>query len=396
MEWNAQQSAVLDGVAKWFKEKSSQWKYVGGYAGTGKSTLAKYFAEGIGGGVSYAAYTGKAARVMRNKGCEDATTIHRLIYKPKIKPEVKLKSLIEELEKVKEDRTQANRIRDEIKHEKQPSFALNEDAEIRHAKLVILDECSMVSGRLAQDLLSFGVPILVLGDPAQLPPVKGAGFFTSQKPDFFLDQIHRQAEGSEVLRLATAIRKGLDPEGPCVIDRKDLTKEMIFESNQVLTGKNQTRRMLNQKMRKMKGFSGKYPIKGDKLVCLKNDYEAGLLNGSILFATDDAEEDGEDFVLGVRDEDTEIEQDVLSVKQQFERYDNPDFDDHRSYFDLDGQTELDFAYALTVHKSQGSQWKNVIICDDGFGWRNSQTRNQWLYTAVTRAEEKVTVVKGFK
>jgi len=380
MEWNPQQTVVLDGVAKWFKEKRSPFLYVAGYAGTGKTTLTKHFADNLGVDVCYAAYTGKAARVMRSKGCDEATTIHRLIYSPKMKPEIRLKSLIKDLEKVKEDdKLEANRIRDEIKKEKQPSFDLNEDAPIKQAKLVILDECSMVSGRLAEDLLSFGVPILVLGDPAQLPPVKGSGFFTSQKPDFFLDQIHRQAEGSEVLRLATLIRKGLDPEGPCVIPRRELTKEMIFKANQILTGKNKTRRDLNQKMRGMLNLTGKYPIKGDKLVCLKNDYEAGLLNGSIVYAMDDAQpdpEDEDDIILRIKDEDTEIEQDVISVKQQFERYDDPEYDDHRSYFDLDGQTELDFAYALTVHKSQGSQWKNVIICDDGFGWRNSNTRNQ--------------------
>ena len=70
----------------------------------------------------------------------------------------------------------------------------------------MIDECSMVDEELGRDLLSFGKPILVLGDPAQLPPVKGGGFFTETAPDVMLTEIHRQAEGSAIIRASRAAR----------------------------------------------------------------------------------------------------------------------------------------------------------------------------------------------
>jgi exodeoxyribonuclease-5 len=83
---------------------------------------------------------------LRSKGCEGACTIHSLIYRPR------------------ETDTQ------------EPSFVLNDDSAVTKSSLVIVDECSMVDLDLGRDLLSFGKPVLVLGDPAQLPPLKGAGF----------------------------------------------------------------------------------------------------------------------------------------------------------------------------------------------------------------------------
>jgi len=115
--------------------------------------------------VLFAAFTGKAACVMRSKGCHSASTIHSLIYKAR------------------------------ETGEEMPSFELWDDAPASKAKLIIIDECSMVDGELARDLLSFDVPLLVLGDPAQLPPIQGGGFFTDAKPDAMLTEVHRQAQG---------------------------------------------------------------------------------------------------------------------------------------------------------------------------------------------------------
>ena len=102
---------------------------------------------------------------MRSKGCYGASTIHRLIYKPK------------------------------EQNEENPTFELWGKAPAAKAKLIIIDECSMVDAELARDLMSFEVPLLVLGDPAQLPPIQGGGFFTDAKPDAMLTEVHRQAQG---------------------------------------------------------------------------------------------------------------------------------------------------------------------------------------------------------
>src|SRR5215831_18514137 len=174
------QDAALTAASDWFKgaRGSASTFRLFGYAGTGKTTLAKHIAEGVDGKVLFAAFTGKAACVMRSKGCLGASTIHSLIYRP-------LES-----------------------KEEQPSFELWQQAPASNAKLIIIDECSMVDAELGRDLMSFGVPLLVLGDPAQLPPIQGGGFFTDAKPDAMLTEVHRQARDNPIVRLSMDVREG--------------------------------------------------------------------------------------------------------------------------------------------------------------------------------------------
>src|SRR5262249_4286947 len=155
MRFSPQQDDALCAAARWLRAPSAQVFRLFGYAGTGKTTLAKHLAEHIDGRVLFAAYTGKAAHVMRAKGCKDAGTLHSLIY---ICTET----------------------------EDGPWFELTDQSPLAAAELLIVDECSMVDARLGNDILSFGVPVLVLGDPEQLPPVHGAGFFTNATPDVLL------------------------------------------------------------------------------------------------------------------------------------------------------------------------------------------------------------------
>ncbi|MFL5099482.1 MAG: ATP-dependent RecD-like DNA helicase, partial [Xanthobacteraceae bacterium] len=182
------QDAALKAVAEWLKQKPGRRGTppifrLFGYAGTGKTTLAKHLAKDVEGRVLFAAFTGKAALVMRRKGCAGASTIHSLIYRP--------------LQSGKEE----------------PSFELWDDAPVRDAKLIVIDECSMVDAELGRDLMSFNVPLLVLGDPAQLPPVAGGGFFTDAPPDAMLTEVHRQAQDDPIVRISMDIRAGkrLDP-----------------------------------------------------------------------------------------------------------------------------------------------------------------------------------------
>ena len=175
-----------------------------GYAGTGKTTLARHIADGVEGEVKYAAFTGKAALVMRNKGCDDASTIHSLIYR-------------------------ARETRDE-----QPTFELWDDAPASKAKLIVIDECSMVDAELGRDLMSFGCPLLVLGDPAQLPPIQGGGFFTDSEPDAMLTEVHRQAQDDPIVRLSMDVREGRELEvgryGETeVVSRSELDPDRVMQ-----------------------------------------------------------------------------------------------------------------------------------------------------------------------
>src|SRR5213083_3375834 len=227
-----------------------------GYAGTGKTTLAKHLAESIDGKVLFAALTGKAACVMRNKGCQGATTIHSLIYKAR-------------------DSGQET-----------PTFELWSDAPASKAKLIIIDECSMVDAELARDLMSFRVPLLVLGDPAQLPPIQGGGFFTDAEPDAMLTEVHRQARDNPIVRLSMDIREGRELEigrhGESeVVPRSELDPDRVMQADQVLVGRNNTRRAYNMRVRQKQNIEDPLPVAGDKLVCLRNNRKKGLFNGGL-------------------------------------------------------------------------------------------------------------------
>ena len=150
---------------------------------------------------------------------------------------------------------------------KKPRFALNPQSDAADAKLIVLDEVSMVGEEMARDLMSFGKPILVLGDPGQLPPIKGEGAFTRDTPDVMLTEVHRQAAELAIIRLATMARQGV-PIGFGTYDRSvakmrkaDVTPEQALRSGQLICGMNATRLQLNNAMRAAAGFGGApYPL----------------------------------------------------------------------------------------------------------------------------------------
>lgn len=365
--WNDQQQTALREVNKWYQEQKTSRKmnkqvfFLAGYAGTGKTTLARHFAEDMDSPL-FAAFTGKAALVMRKSGCVGARTIHSLIY-----------------------------IAEQNKHTGEITFRINKQSALNDADLLVVDECSMVNEEIGKDLLSFNTPILVLGDPAQLPPVAGAGFFTEQEPDVMLTEIHRQAKDNPIIHLATLARNGEIPDigtyGESKVVEKLSSKDAL-NADQILVGRNSTREDLNKKIRKLKGYTSDLPSEGEKLICLKNDHDLGIFNGGIF---------------------TVIERLQNKYKTQFTRYTVQSDDEerapiilkiHNSFFMpevptpqwkmLKNSQHVDFSYAITVHKSQGSQWENVLLYgSESFVFRDSQFR--WLYTGITRASETVTI-----
>lgn len=371
MSWNPQQDKALKEVDKWFnewhtsknKKSAKQVYYIAGYAGTGKTTLAKHFAENVDGDVLFGAFTGKASLVLRKNGCEGARTIHSLIYKAKVNEETG-----------------------------EVSWSINKESPLSDSELLIVDECSMVDEELGKDLLSFGKPILVLGDPGQLPPVSGAGFFTNGKPDIMLTEIHRQAKDNPIIYLATELRNGIYPDfgeygDSRIISR--MTSRDALEADQILVGRNVTREDMNRKMRKLLKLDPEQPVVGDKLICLKNDKDLGIFNGGMFTLRQILSKKFKTNFLHYRlDSDDESRPGVLvKVHKSFFLDDVPVPD----WKVLKGSQQLDFGYAITVHKSQGSQWENVTILDESYCFRDMWQK--WLYTAVTRASEKITIVK---
>jgi exodeoxyribonuclease V len=361
MDWSPQQETALKAVGLWVKCAEAQVFRLFGYAGSGKTTLAKTIAGNSEGDVVFGAFTGKAALVMRSKGCGNARTIHSLIY----------------------------RTRDTESEE--PTFELNPESPAASASLIIIDECSMVDADLGRDLLSFGKPVLVLGDPAQLPPVKGGGYFTECEPDVMLTEVHRQAADDPIIRLSMQIRDGgrlkFGTYGETrIIPRDAINAEEVKAADQVLVGLNRTRRAYNRRMRDLFGRSGALPERGDKLVCLKNDRKKGLLNGSLWTVATTAAPRGKKLRLRIVPEE-EPGRKPLSIGVLPEFFTS---DDEIPYALRRDSDEFDYGYALTVHKAQGSQWDDVVLFDESGAFR--EHRSRWLYTGITRAAKRLTVV----
>jgi len=360
------QDAALNAVAAWLKSGpgsrgTPQIFRLFGYAGTGKTTLARHLAEDVDGKVAFAAFTGKAALVMRRKGCAGASTIHSLIYR------------------ARESGAET------------PSFELWEDAPASKAKLVVIDECSMVDAELGRDLLSFGVPVLVLGDPAQLPPIQGGGFFTDAEPDAMLTEVHRQAADDPIIHMSMAVREGewLEPGrygDSAVVRKAALDPERVLGADQVLVGRNATRRSYNARLRERRGFADPLPQADDKLVCLRNNRRKGLFNGGLW--TVKQRSAARASALSLRLQPDEDVGRVVKVSVRPECFtggiEELDWQQRRRY------DEFDYGYVLTVHKAQGSQWDDVVLFDESFAFPDSRAR--WLYTGITRAARRLTVV----
>ncbi len=426
MKFSAQQDRALVACAEWLArwrsgDREQQVFYLAGFAGSGKTTLAKHLAADVDGRVLFCAYTGKAAHVLASKGCRDATTIHRMIYQsagdPPTKEQIgKLRDRLVEARRVCADASatavarqlaedESRRLADHIPRLEQdaqrsgPRFKLNPCSDAAFAALIVADECSMIDGRVGTDLESFGVPILVLGDPAQLAPVGGGGHFTNREPDVLLDEVHRQGKDSPILWLATQIRNrrriDFGNVGPgCDVLRygSEGILERAVSADQILVGRNKTRHATNDRMRALRGHTTAgggtalaVPQTGERVICLRNDHEAGLMNGS-LWDVETAH--GGDETVSMAITSAEDPRTRVAVCAWLAHFSGREAE--LQPFTRRDYQEFAFGYAITVHKAQGSAWPSVIVFDESSsfqdGWRH-------LYTACTRASEQLTLVQ---
>jgi exodeoxyribonuclease-5 len=408
MEWAPQQHEALVKVQQWLdmdSETRPQIFRLFGFAGTGKTTLAIEISRMVEGDTLFGSFTGKAALVMRKKGCHGASTLHSMIYKPR--------------RKNRDDDDQDRDI---------PMWELNPESPVRYAQLLIVDECSMVGEELALDVLSFKTPVLVLGDPAQLPPVGGAGYFTEVKnPDVMLTEIHRQAADNPIVRIATQIRLGeslligthrgpVAGHGVAIVRRSELKLSSEMAADQILCGKNDSRVGINRRIRNQLRAEGKLPLEpnidiahlpvpGDRVICLKNKRDRGLLNGGMWTVKEqfdrdfDAKKKGRPDVSYLEVSSMDYAHDHrtrIKVPHAYWFWNNKPNDlrlpekMNRSTYD-----EFDYAYCATVHKAQGSQWDKVLVVDESQVFnRGEETEDiprRWLYTACTRAAEALIV-----
>ena len=432
LEFAPQQQEAIRKVTEWFADADPgrQVFRLFGYAGTGKTTLARHIVDSLGIRALYAAFTGKAAYVLRQKGCADASTVHSLIYQPVEKVRAHLEELRAELRELESSGITAAepvyaarvaQLRDDIKREQakvdSPDWILRDETELDGAPLLVLDEVSMVGERMARDLLSYGTRILCLGDPAQLPPVEGGGWFINAPADHLLTEIHRSALDSPVTRMATAIRNSQPGQRDYGVSGRDgasgrrerLTLDELLSFDQVLVGRNATRWQAVHLMRALRGLTGG-PQAGDRIICLANSGQAEVFNGQqfdVIAVEPDKTGRTDRHHLVVRDDEGN-ERALTAWAAGFR--------------DLEGEKQAKrdgrgtvvaatYAQAITTHKSQGSQWPRVLVIDESGVFYGAAYRDaakvmgpdaarieghvngcRWLYTAVTRAAEQVVIV----
>lgn len=392
------QRNALAAIIKWF-EDGNRWPFtLGGLAGTGKTTLAGLLGDVLPAGtrICYVAYTGKAVSVLRSKlpariPAEDVSTIHRRLYQP----QVTTICLGSDLKLAGKEATRCPehlRMPDPCLTRQQISFA-QVDEPLAGFSLVVADEASMIPEQLWRDLTCHSVPVLAIGDHGQLPPVRSA-FNLMENPDFRLEEIHRQAAGSPILAVARWAREqgriphGWYGENVVKIYPHDLGYVGLHPrgSDMIICAKNATRMMHNAAMRAEFGRSGA-PSAGDVVICLRNNYGEGLFNGQRGVVTD------------VGPDETIKGEPVTELTVELEGLVTPwtgfvaaaQFDSPDTLATLPRELALfGYGYALTAHKSQGSEAEKVIVIEED--WPQGPDRSRWLYTAVTRSSSELTVM----
>lgn len=404
-----------------------------GFAGTGKSTVLPFLVEATGldpKQIVFCSPTGKAAKVMTKKMRAEgmnqvATTIHKAMYRPKamkayqIEQELFGKQALYKAAVQAGDGASIRELARAVKalekdlerayDENAPKFQLDPDAPtLRGAHLVVVDECSMVDKDMAEDLRSFGVPILAIGDPGQLPPVSTAGpGFCNRVADAALTEIHRQAADNPIIWASMLIRNGeWVPYGSHgggllnVIEPHQDNKTFDLDLDaQIIVGTHEKRWQVTRKLRKLSGMHGEGPCKGEMMIVTKNSQQhPSLVNGTMALVSEDVGmlSDGAiTFQMDIVDEDgkTYHVKCLQSVLEEHYRGKNNPSAPKRDVFrarQTPNVHEIDYAYAITCHKAQGSQWDEVVVHDQSSSFRADASR--WLYTAVTRAAERLTLI----
>lgn len=343
-------------IRNWYKISHGRIFVISGYAGTGKTSLARSIPSVLGispSRVAFLAPTGKAALLMQG-----GRTIHSYLY-------------------------HAHR----DKESGEVTFIRKEQEDFTE-ELLIVDEISMVSDELLEDLKSARIPIIGLGDSAQLPPVNGANTLLDHA-DIYLTEVFRNDGG--ILSLATDIRNGeklkLKYNDVKTISRQIYEDLSLVDDDTIVICKfNKTRRKINLAYRELKYKTELILVPGEKLIVTKNNSSTKLMNGSIITV---------DEIIAVEKNSRKIQ--VMVIDDTGERFSiridasvllGQDSLSHTAYKDDGLLHEVDYAYAITCHKAQGSEFKKVFIVNEGKFIENHQA---WFYTAVTRAREQIRI-----
>ena len=390
MKLTEKQEKGLKIAVERYKNKE-QWTCISGYAGTGKSTLIKFIVAALDikpENVAYITFTGKAASVLRHKGCPNATTAHKLLYYSKRMPNGRF---------IFTPKSSLEKIYD----------------------LIVVDEISMLPNDLWELLLSHKVHIIACGDPFQIPPIDTKkDNHILDNPHIFLDEIMRQAQENEIISLSMNIRNYTPIEynkgkEVMVLNNKDIAAGMYNWADQIICATNKARLDINNYMRSSMGRSANVE-EGDKVIALVNRWdvldtkkENALVNGTIgnlinlkekelkfpiynlpnipVIVADLVTEDEIYTDLIIDKIAIETGKKFLTNEQEYKLYRNSEF---RPFIPI----EFNYGYAITGHKAQGSQWSKVLVFEENFPFAKEE-HARWLYTATTRASSRLILVR---
>ena len=386
-----EQGRALEGVRRWHHRGSTGELRIGGLAGTGKTTVIAALPDVLGldaDDIRFCAPTGKAAKVLTSKlpDGHDATTVHRVLYR----------AIEEHCHECAKGNDPFNGVchgfgrcgcgyRFQLSRPDPPP------------RLIVVDESSMVSAAMYDDLRSIGSPLLFVGDHGQLPPVEtGADVMREDRLDFRLETVHRQEEGSSILQLAKDVREGRVLGAGYVGDGVTITRWEDWDGTVgsgpdelTLCYTNKRRAKINTLCRQSVGYPKDELVIGDRLLCLRNNFEADVVNGTAGTVVE-VERVGScfDVVVDVDGSDVPYRGRILAsqLNSPTTMMETPRWVDLWAY-----------GYCLTVHKAQGSEADEVLITMESFHPRmTADERRRWLYTAITRARRKLTVLQSWR
>lgn len=387
---NKQEEALKIAVQRY--RAGAPYTVISGYAGSGKSTVVRFIIEALGvplEEVAYVAFTGKAAKVLAQKGCPNATTAHKLLYWAKQMPNGK--------------------------------YNFTEKPVLEEGyRVIVVDEVSMLPTAMWNLLLSHRVYVLACGDPGQLPPISAKdNNHVLDNPHVFLDEIMRQAKESEIIRLSMHVREGkplstFEQKGEQVkiITQDELLSGHFTWADQILCATNERRNQLNHLLRELKGF-GPEPQIGDKVISLKNHWDdfstAGnpLTNGTIGYITDYYTDsgflpfpvNGSNIIklanIAIDTEDNDAFNDLIVDYNALAKGEKT-LDGHQEFLltkkKITPPYEFVYGYAITTWKAQGSEWDKVLGFEEHFPWE-TDLHQRFLYTMITRASQKLVIVR---
>lgn len=379
------QAEAVRAIRAWHWKGGEEFR-MGGLAGTGKTTIVTHLPDHLDlepDDVHYCAPTGKAASVLTRKLDPPlvATTVHGLMYRPSDYHCANCPVSLDDESRGCHGRGDCG-CRVSFRYEPPDP----------PPPLIVVDEASMVGEEMYDDLKRLGTQILYVGDHGQLPPVRsGINLMAEKDLDVRLEEIHRQAEGSAILRLSRMARDG-EPtpvgdygEGVQVVRARGFEFDAAPETL-LLCYTNEKRMALNRAVRAALGYPPEHPVPGDRVVCLKNNREAGIANG-MLGTIEEIRPSGAWHymaVIAIEGEERRFRGRILA--RQFESANT----EHMRGIDL-----WTYGYCLTAHKAQGSEAERVIVFkEDALRKMGPGMRRRWLYTAYTRAKKELTIVEG--